>query len=131
MLQNLFSILKRLNSLLKDNPIISIGAGAATVILVVLLSNAAINRCLNGEPQARSQRPQHSTAEMRVSSTIPTAPSAKTGTQRTLVPDDPQKYGILTYSSAGAPRTQTQWDLFMEKALIQSSALNQNSAHIT
>jgi len=45
-----------------------------------------------------------------------------------LVPDDPAKYGIISQSKDEVPRTQLEWDLFMEKAVTKSKVLEDENA---
>jgi len=45
-----------------------------------------------------------------------------------LVPDDPAKYGIISQSKGEIPRTQLEWDMFMDKAIVKSKILEDENA---
>lgn len=45
-----------------------------------------------------------------------------------LLLDDPAQYGIISQSKDEIPRTQIEWDLFMEKAIVHSKVLEDENA---
>ena len=49
---------------------------------------------------------------------------ARTITKRPLIPTSPAKYGIVDQTEETMPRNQLQWDLYTEKVLVKSKALD-------
>ena len=45
-----------------------------------------------------------------------------------LIPEDPKKYGMISYPEDIQPLNQNQWDSFMKQALEKSGVLDQESA---
>ena len=93
-------------------------------LLVVILTNGLIEVFVGvGKEQnvAKTSRQKNDSLKER-------AVSVPSKIRHPLIPEDPAKYGIISYTPDTQPRTQEQWNLFMEKALAKSKVLEQENA---
>ena len=101
------------------------------LILFIHLTNTVINSLIKegGGTILTSTPPTSGEKEKPAEkSQVKIEPKFKEKTHHPLTPEDPAKYGIISTSEADTPRSQMEWDLFMEKALIKSKTLDDPNA---
>lgn len=105
------------------NRMIMAASIVAGILCIIIASNTFIDACLKKSVQ---QTPLYKTSASRL--TQPKELPRQRTIHRTLIPENPAQYGIISQSAADQPRNQVQWDIFMDKVLVKSGLLEQENA---
>lgn len=110
-----------MDTLLKKRIVLAVAA----FFLFILLSNNLVSLFLAKKDENQARK---TPAKETLTAAQNPAMEITAKKRYPLTPEDPAKYGIVSYSAADQPRNQAQWDIFMEKALVKSGLLEQKNA---